>query len=587
MQIPFFTLLSGAFILTASTLLGQLTAEQKSIDLQTVASLYAKQYAPYEWKRDKLGFDLFDLRPWLERARQTKTDLEYLDLLTEYTASLQDIHSYYITNSTFAADLHLYADIYDGKVRIEVIDRAYLPARIYDFGVGDEIVQIDGRPVLEVVQEIGKLSSFANLRSTQRWAADLLVYRQQAYLPRTAELADNAVILVRRQNGAEKTYTIPWDKTGTPLTKLGPLPNFRLNRGNRRSVAPSGTADESKPPQPEELAPDAPPTPAYLKPWLSLQRHKVTRPVRTLRGFSQRNPIYRLPAGFTQRLGRLNSDYFYSGAYTAGEKRIGFIRIGTFDPVDFSLLGLPLRQFEQEIAYMKANTDVLVVDITRNGGGYACYAEELEKYLIAKPFTGIGVEIRPNLDIIRDFELSVQDAQDYGEEWEARLMAAITGDVKTAYSENRGRTGPLPLCSLRLDQEPIRDRNGAVLAYDKPILLLTDEFSTSAADAFAATLQDAHAATLFGFRTAGAGGNTVTTSAGFYSEGSAAVTQMLTVRPTMQNVPGFGATRYIENTGVRPDIEYDYQTLDNLLDNGASFVDAFTKAAAALVPSAN
>ena len=58
------------------------TPEQKAIDLQTIASLYAKQYAPYEWKRDNLQFDLFNLRPWLERARATKTDVEYLDLVS-------------------------------------------------------------------------------------------------------------------------------------------------------------------------------------------------------------------------------------------------------------------------------------------------------------------------------------------------------------------------------------------------------------------------------------------------------------------------------------------------------------------------
>ena len=104
----------GVLLLAASSLFAQLTPEQKAIDLQTIASLYAKQYAPYEWKRDNLQFDLFNLRPWLERARATKTDVEYLDLVAEYTASLQDIHSYYTANSDFAADLHIYTDIYDG-----------------------------------------------------------------------------------------------------------------------------------------------------------------------------------------------------------------------------------------------------------------------------------------------------------------------------------------------------------------------------------------------------------------------------------------------------------------------------------------
>lgn len=568
---------AAILLVSAGSLFGQLTPEQKAIDLQTIASLYAKQYAPYEWKRDNLGFDLFNLRPWLDKASQSRTDLEYLDVVAEYTAGLQDIHSYYIVNSDFAADLHLYTDIYDGKVLIEQIDRVYLPASRFDFSVGDEIVLFDGKPVMEVVDSIARLSSFANPRSTRRWAADQLVFRQQAYLPSAGDLPDTATIVVRRQDGSEKSYTIDWDKFGTPLKKLGPLPNFFFKRDLAR--------DEQPPAEVEP--PSAPAEAAYRKPWLDLQRHVSRRPARSLRGFAARDPIYRFPAGFTLRLGRTRSDYFYSGTYNLQGKRIGFIRIPTFEPISFSLLAIPLRQFEQEIAFMKENTDVLVVDVTRNEGGYACYGEALTRYLVAKPYQTVGVEIRPNLDLIREFEFYQQDAADFGEPWEAALYEKFAGDLRTAYSENRGRTGTLPLCGPSLDLTPAADRTGAVLAYTKPILLLTDEFSVSAADSFAAVLQDAGAAKLFGYRTAGAGGNTVSTPAGFFSEGSAAVTQMLTVRPSLQTAPGFPASRYIENVGVRPDIEYDYQTRQNLTGNGAPFVDAFLKAAAALVPGGN
>jgi len=577
--------LLGVLTLSGYGLLAQLTPDQKALDLQTVASLYAKQYAPYEWKRDNLGFDLFNLRPWLERARATKTDLEYLDVVSEYVASLQDVHSYYVTNAEFVADLHLYTDIYDGKVLIEQIDRFYLPASMYDFAVGDEIVQFDGKPAMEVIRELAKLSSFGNPRATERWAADFLVYRQQAYLPRTAELGESATILVRRQNGSEKSYRIDWDKFGTPLEKLGPLPDFRMSRPAPRSSA----RDEGPSPLPEAEAPtDDPGTPAYQKPWIALQRHVSGRkPVRGLRGFAQRDPIYRMPTGFTQRLGRLRTDYFYSGTYTQDGKRVGLIRIGTFQPLAFSVLALAEIQFQQEIAFMKANTDVLVVDVTRNEGGFACYAENLEKYLIPKRFTVVGSEIRPNLDLIRGFEYALLDAQDFGEPWEVEVFTALLRDMKAAYAENRGRTGTMPLCSAGLEVEPARSQTGALLAYDKPILLLTDEFSTSAADSFAAVLQDAGVAKLFGYRTAGAGGNTEVFGAGFFSEGSASVTQMLNVRPTVRTAPGFPASRYIENVGVQPDIVYDYQTRQNLVTNGTPFVDAFLKAAAALASGGN
>jgi len=562
----------GVLLLAASSLFAQLTPEQKAIDLQTIASLYAKQYAPYEWKRDNLQFDLFDLRPWLERARATKTDVEYLDLVAEYTARLQDIHSYFTVNSDFAADLHIYTDIYDGKVLIESIDRSYLPASRFDFAVGDEIVLFDGKPVLDEIRYLSRFSSFANPRSTQRWAADYLSYRVQAYYPSAVSLGDTATLLVRRSDGTEKSYTITWEKSGTPLTKLGPLPNFRFARTRGRDEEPG-----------EIETPDAVPTPKFRQPWISLQT-QMRKTVRNLRGLGARDPIYRQPQGFTQRLGRVRSDFFNSGTYSVNGKRVGFIRIGTFQPTDFSVLSLPLSQFASEIAFMKANTDALVLDVTRNPGGYGCYAEALERFVIPRNFTTTGVEIRPNLDIIRDFEFAYLDAIDFGEDWEVRLYAALLKDVKTAYSENRGRTGTIPLCGPSLDVGPARDRAGNIVSYNKPILLLTDEFSTSAAEIFAAVLQDSKAATLFGYRTAGAGGNTVGFSAGFFSEGTANVTQMLTVRPELQQAPGFPATRYLENVGVRPDIDYDFQTRDNLVTTGSPFADAFYKAALGLIP---
>jgi hypothetical protein len=40
---------------------------------------------------------------------------------------------------------------------------------------------------------------------------------------------------------------------------------------------------------------------------------------------------------------------------------------------------------------------------------------------------------------------------------------------------------------------------------------------------------------------------------------------------------------YVENIGVRPDIEVDYMTLDNLNQKGKPFVDAFVAAIVARI----
>src|SRR5688572_10831697 len=69
-----------------------LTADQREADLTQLASMYAKNYAPYEWKRDVFGFDLYRLTPWLQRIRHSD-DLDFHEALVEYLTSLHDTHA--------------------------------------------------------------------------------------------------------------------------------------------------------------------------------------------------------------------------------------------------------------------------------------------------------------------------------------------------------------------------------------------------------------------------------------------------------------------------------------------------------------
>ena len=548
----------------------QLTVEQKLADFQTVVALYAKQYAPYEWKLETEKFDLYDVAPWVDRIRKTADDLDYLQVLSEYVAGLNDIHSSYVAKSTFVADLRIYTDVYDGKVLIEQIDRSYLPVSRFPFEVGDEVVLFDGRPVMEVVREIARGVKFANERSTLRYATDLLVYRDQSQLPLASRLGETATIVVRKMDGTESSHTIRWDKSGFPVTKLGPVPNVRF----AAAVRPSEDDIED---QPLEMN-------AGRRLRARLQQNVVPGAARHLAGFGARAPIFRLPANFVQRLGRNRADYFYSGTYVADGKRIGYIRISDFQPTDFSLLLLPLRQWATEIAFLKANTDGLVVDVMRNPGGYGCYGADLMGYLTTKRYFTFGNEIRSTLDWVQAFYESAQLTVGDGlEPWEVIMLGNAYKDVLTAFGENRGRTGPVALCGASLEADPVVDRFFQPVGYDKPVLMLVDEFTTSAGDIFASMAQDNGIATLYGYRTAGAGGATTENVAGFYSEGSARTTISLLTRAKAYTAPGYPTSIYMENIGIHPEMPADYMTRDNLMNRGVGYVDGFSKAIVDLI----
>jgi C-terminal processing protease CtpA/Prc len=86
------------------------------------------------------------------------------------------------------------------------------------------------------------------------------------------------------------------------------------------------------------------------------------------------------------------------------------------------------------------------------------------------------------------------------------------------------------------------------------MLVLTDEFSISAADLFAATMQDANRARFFGLRTNGAGGRTGGVSVGTYSESVTSITRTLVVRKQQVASGEYPTAPLIENIGVRPDV---------------------------------
>jgi C-terminal processing protease CtpA/Prc len=320
---------------------------------------------------------------------------------------------------------------------------------------------------------------------------------------------------------------------------------------------------------------------------LSLEDNRL--PVqKEVRGFDLLPPVFlaSFPSSFVRRLGAGAADFFFSGTFTSGGKKIGFLRIPDFlDANSADAAGFALQQFQQEVAYMQSNTDAMVIDVMRNPGGLGCYAEALLQDLVPYRFRGIGQQIRVTEDWLIGISEEIDQSALFGfEQTTVDQLNALLTDLKTAYAANRGLTETVPLCATYFERDPATDAKGNSIAYTKPLLLLTDEFTTSAAEILASEFQDSQRGPLFGWRTAGAGG-TVNGPfiSGYYSEGLADVTQSILIRTNHIVTPDFPITDMIENVGVRPDIALDYMTEDNLTNHGKAFVDGFTAAVVALV----
>jgi C-terminal processing protease CtpA/Prc len=550
----------------------QLTRDQKVHDFENIASLYAKRYAPYEWKKRLFGFDALKIGPWLERVRTSKDDLEFFEVVLEYVASLDDTHSSYSMPSNFVADLGLTVDIYDGKVLIESINRTRLPLATYPFAIGDELVSVDGESSQALIEYFSRFFKRANPVATRRSVADFITRRPQAKVPRVIDLPDEAVVVIARQSGGEETYVLPWTKTGTPLRWIGAVPS------------------------PRRYLPDLPPdiptgTPSYFEAWLELTNFRLPStdhllagetvnesgarvPRRYVLGLGSRTPVFiaGLPATFVQRLGRNASEFHFSGVYEADGLRIGFLRFPNFAPP-----AAALQELRNEVAYLQENTDGLVVDVMRNPGG-GCYMFEAASYLIPHPFFFFGEEVRVTYARIAQVQLQLEAAQRANVPALVAIYTEWLRELEDAYRKNRGMTAPLPACSTQMhDNAPAQDEDGNVIAYSKPIIVLVDEFSLSAGDIFPAMLQDNRRGPLVGTRTNGAGGSVSAFPVGIYSESVAGNTNTLVTRIAPVKVPGYPKSAYIENIGAHADVRLDYMTRENLLGRGQAFVAAFTQ----------
>lgn len=510
--------------------------------------------------------------------RNAKDDLEYLEIASEYVAQLDDLHSSFRIPSNFFADAGVSVDIYDGKVLIEAINRAVLPAARFPFVVGDELVSVDGVAVDVLLDQFGKLSRRGNPVTTRRGNANLLTLRSQSTIPRAVDVGNEAVLVIRRaETGEEETYTVPWQKSGVPLRYIGPVPDPKWKTSAQRAATTQDYMAAF-----HELTNFRAPGDSHLitgGDYLTDDGQLHNR--RYLLGYGARAPVFTFPQGFTRRKGA-GADFLYTGVYQSEGTRIGYMRFPHFSPNNYNAA---FAELIEEVAFFQRNTDGLVVDVMRNTGG-GCYMLDAAAFLIPRNFYFFGAELRPTRDLIHSIELSQRAAiAQNAPRWIRDYYTQIYDEMLRAYTENRGMTQALPACNgvtqsgqpRGFEFTPATNLDPSLPVYDKPMIILIDEFSTSAGDIFPAMLQDNKRGPLVGTRTNGAGGSTSLWSAGFYSEALSSNTNSLVLRRDPVSVPGYPESRYIENIGAHADIHLDYMTRENLVNGGRPFVDAFTK----------
>ncbi|MDD5301742.1 MAG: protease-like activity factor CPAF [Elusimicrobia bacterium] len=566
---------------------GNLTQQKMSRTLYQVAAIFAEQYAPIDWKKERFAVDLkreYDKAQTAILADPKITTRQFQDLLTAFVAAMRDYHVSISYNSTESARLPFLVAGAEGKHFLAYIDREKLPLKIFPFRVGDEIVAFDGKPTSEAVNEIAsKLGG--NTSETDQRLAELFLTNRRRGRGDTNIPDGNAVLGIRGRDGKLYKVRMPWDYTPELIPQDVPVRDSGLlePQAPRTQSWEEDASLEPKAPRIESWADDAliaPKLPADgLKSLLGRAFanaiHPLARLFADMRSEAAANPFMMgARKSFVPRLGTVlwetkEDDAFHAYIFKAPDgRKVGFIRIPSYEGG-----AAEVARFAQIMAKFQKETSALVIDQVSNPGGAIFYLYALASHLTDKTLLTPRHRIIIGesdaqwaadllLKVVRAQKVraaataSTEDEED--DEWAGYpvtqkfmvLMVRFAQFILAQLEAGNRFTAPTHLWGVDdIDPAPKAEER-----YTKPILLLTNALDFSGGDFFPAIMQDNKRATIMGVRTSGAGGAVKP----FSLPNQFGIEDLSATWTIAQRADG----RPIENLGVTPDIAYDFTAKD-------------------------
>lgn len=507
-------------------------------DLECIKHTMQIQYAPVDWKKEYLHWD-FDLEygeaKELIRSKSSITTKEFHQILKQFLGSTQDYHVDITFYSTESSKLPFSIKTIGDKSFVNWIDLMHWSSQGTRLQVGEELIEFDGRPIQEVLNELKFAKGRRADTATDRALADNALTSR---LGTSSDPICNGPIVIKTLTSTNetKTYQLQWDyqyeKIRSPFDFVQKIGNYL---GKTIEKVPSS----------EELLDTILKKRCMITP---LHQHMVqeielrpgeigaAKSFLPLLGF----PIWKYDMSLINGAKISWFAYIYQNDQN---KPIGYLRIPHYsgENEDFSNL-LPI------VAYLEKQTEALVIDQLNNPGGYVHFMYQLLSLFSIDPLLVPKHQIAINQQQVMEAVKTLDELELYSSlenEPQKETIQQLQNYYQFIIDEwNQGKvlTQPTGLAGV----ECIKPH--PYVHYTKPILMLINELDFSAGDFTAAILQDNHRALLLGSKTAGAGGAVAKFS--FPNRNGIkeiSYTDTLAERINLQK---------IENLGVIPDIEY-------------------------------
>ena len=152
-----FVTLMVVFLALTQSAFAALSSQQKLADFTSLVGIIERHYGPLLWKSQTIGLNFKQVSAQYEQmVRESRSDAEFYRLLARFVAELKDAHVSPIIPSNYRAQLGFGADLVEGRVLIEKVDRLRLPEVLFPFKKGDQLISIGGVPVETLIAELSR-----------------------------------------------------------------------------------------------------------------------------------------------------------------------------------------------------------------------------------------------------------------------------------------------------------------------------------------------------------------------------------------------------------------------------------------------
>lgn len=527
-------------------------------DFQELVSLFRNLYGPLEYKERILNFNYEDhVQTYTEKVKSAQSDTELFGYYAEFISKFMDGHvsiSFALNDTGFSSyGIPLTVSPVAGKVLVtDIGDGLPKDAR---FQVGDEVLAVDGQPIMSYLPTILKYNTMATPESNEHWI--FRIFRRDFYMKDLIPQKPTVLVTFKKESGDEWTEEFVWRTKKAANEEISFVDQKMTQVSKRFFVEKSVDASVLN----------------WGKSTPFFATKEVEKEIKWIK--VEANETFRKKYDLKED----QKPDIFAALYNFKGKNILLVRNYTYSHRDLPN-SVYMNGYRAILDQWQPYADVLVLDQTHNTGG--SYCEDFARLFLQKEAGGFVQALNVDRKWMTDLQSNwISDLVEANKSAKATpeelLIYRLMGKtVENAYDAgNVILTSPQAIMGGQKRIQP-----DAKFVWKKPMLVLVDELAGSCGDAFPMLIKNNQVAKLFGKRTMGLGGNVEA----FTLQNSRTEVRLTRgLFTSHRESEAYTDQDWIENNGVTPDIAYEH-TVEDVRKGFVEYVKTFSTKAIEQIP---